>query len=270
MPERHRIRHSFERHAGEYDDHASIQKIVVDRLSGLVDYYQKTAPACLLDVGCGTGAMLGRLRESWPLARAIGVDLAYDMLQCARQGVADGAQMVQADADNLPFQENSVDLLVSASTLQWLDNPVHAIAEFVRVLKPGGLVCVAFFGGATLCELHRCYQQVLRTDTGENDPRLARLHRFKPVDEFENEVRSLPLEEISLLSEKTIEWRSDLYELLRSIKGVGAGAGSRQGAGGLGWKRVLHDVSEAYREQFGADRGIPATYETIYLIARKV
>lgn len=266
MFDREKIRHSFGRNAHRYDGLASVQKLVVERLATLV--LQQCPPGTVhnfLDVGCGTGAMLSSLKYLYPGATGIGLDLAFEMARAA-SGVAG---TVSGDAEHLPFRGASLDLVVSASTLQWLDGFETCLSEFARVVTPGGAVCVAFFGGETLRELHHSYQLVLGGRCGGGDARLGRLHRFRGGDDLSRALEGSGLHQICLFSERYVDLKKGLFDLLGSIKGIGAGPGGG-GTGGLGWRGVLNEVERCYRQEYGRDDGMmPATYETVYLVAEK-
>ncbi len=92
----------------------------------------------VLDVGCGTGYLVAGLRRAVPGLRLVGADLSAGMLGRAR--VAGGWPLVQADAGRLPVATGSVDLLVARGVLHHLEDPAAALAEWRRVLAPGGRV----------------------------------------------------------------------------------------------------------------------------------
>lgn len=96
-----------------------------------------------LDCGCGTGFL------SFELAvrghRVTGIDFAPAMLEAARTKAAENGAKVnfeQGDAENLRFADGSFDLVVSRHVLWTLPHPEAAIAEWVRLLRPGGRLAV--------------------------------------------------------------------------------------------------------------------------------
>lgn len=96
-----------------------------------------------LDCGCGTGFL------SFELAgrghRVTGIDFAPAMLEAARAKAAQNCATVvfeQGDAENLRFPDKSFDLVVSRHVLWTLPHPEAAIAEWVRLLRPGGRLAV--------------------------------------------------------------------------------------------------------------------------------
>jgi ubiquinone/menaquinone biosynthesis C-methylase UbiE len=95
----------------------------------------------LLEVGCGVGAVLGILGESFPGLVLAGVDVEERQLETARAHLASlglEADLCRADALDLPFEDGSVDHVWMMWFLEHLDDPVGALREARRVLVPGG------------------------------------------------------------------------------------------------------------------------------------
>jgi ubiquinone/menaquinone biosynthesis C-methylase UbiE len=99
-----------------------------------------------LDVGCGTGRLLAFLHQAWPGLRLAGLDLSPPYLAEARRLVGRTARvkLVEGAAERLPFEEASIDLVVSSYLLHELPGEVRAraLAEMARVLSPGGLLVI--------------------------------------------------------------------------------------------------------------------------------
>ena len=106
----------------------------------------------VLDVGCGGGFL------SNPLALAghdvVGVDLSEQSLEVARRYDKSGRVHYQlADAYELPFSAKSFDVVCAMDFLEHVEDPSKAIAEFSRVLKPGGLFFFHTFNRNLLSKL---------------------------------------------------------------------------------------------------------------------
>ena len=112
-----------------------VQDAVVEALGAV-------APACVLDVGCGTGLLATRLAHDLPRARVVGCDFSYGMLVHARRHGAP-VGWVQADAQRLPLRDGVADAIVSTEAFHWFPDKARALAEFRRVLRPGGRLLVA-------------------------------------------------------------------------------------------------------------------------------
>ncbi len=92
----------------------------------------------VIDVGCGTGAMLGDLRRrSW--LRTLGTDLSPYALALADGGDGSGGFAV-ARAEQLPLRAGAGAALLSLDVVEHLDDDVLAMAEYARVVGPGGTV----------------------------------------------------------------------------------------------------------------------------------
>ncbi|HKY61256.1 MAG TPA: methyltransferase domain-containing protein [Gemmatimonadota bacterium] len=96
----------------------------------------------ILDVGCGTGALLAAAARRAPASRLAGVDLSPAMLVVARKRLESRAALVAADAARLPFADRGFDLVVSTSALHYWPDPGACMAEIARVLRPGGRVAI--------------------------------------------------------------------------------------------------------------------------------
>jgi ubiquinone/menaquinone biosynthesis C-methylase UbiE len=86
----------------------------------------------VLDAGCGTGLITRHLDGA-----VIGLDINGWNLAQAREH-APQASFIIGDMENLPLADEKIDLVVCSETLEHLLQPQHAIAEFARVLRPGG------------------------------------------------------------------------------------------------------------------------------------
>jgi ubiquinone/menaquinone biosynthesis C-methylase UbiE len=102
----------------------------------------------LLDVGCGTGALASVAFENGAKEVVCG-DIAAFMLEQAKEKEVVGNvdySFCQLDAEGLPYKDNSFDAVISGMTFGTLPNQKLALDEMVRVVKPGGLVCVGAHG----------------------------------------------------------------------------------------------------------------------------
>ncbi len=97
-----------------------------------------------LDVGCGPGNVTASLaRAAGPDGLALGIDVSGPMLARAVRAEA-GPQVafLRADAQRLPLRDQTVDAVVSIAVVMLVPDPVAALAEMARVLRPGGRLAV--------------------------------------------------------------------------------------------------------------------------------
>ncbi|GAC1452246.1 MAG: malonyl-ACP O-methyltransferase BioC [Desulfuromonadaceae bacterium] len=267
MPDTGKIAAAFHRKAVEYDQHVLVQKRVVAHLAGSVELHLNREPEHILDVGTGTGAMLGRLHARYPDARLTGVDIAHNMCLRTMQKLGTTCHVVNGDAASLPFRTGAFDLAVSASVLQWVGDLSAALNELRRVVRPGGDISLAFFCDGTLGELQQCFRDAISSCNPDNSQKASRLHGFRTVDDVRLIVNAMDFERVVVTVETEVDWYDDLHSLLRSIKNIGAGTVSGGSGSGLGWRGILQETSRLYRGRYGQNGRIPATYKVLYLSA---
>lgn len=140
---RHWVRGIFDRTAGDYD------RVERWMAFGTGSWYRRRAlrqaglrpGMVVVDVGVGTGLVA---REAAAIVgdpvNVIGVDPSPGMVAHAR--VPDGVRLLAGSAENLPLPDAHADFVSMGYALRHVDDLATAFAEFDRVLKPGGLVCV--------------------------------------------------------------------------------------------------------------------------------
>jgi len=96
----------------------------------------------VLDAGCGTGGLILRLREANPAWRFAGIDFMPLACELARRRCGEATDIREASITALPFADASFDAVVSADVVCQVGNPEVAAAEFMRVLRPGGVVVI--------------------------------------------------------------------------------------------------------------------------------
>lgn len=107
------------------------RELVLGLLRGLVE-----PGGLVLDVGCGTGSLVERLRGEG--FRALGVDSRRDAI-AVRLRASPGLWLLQADGGRLPLRDEAVDAVLLLDTLEHADDEAM-LTEAVRVLRPGGVV----------------------------------------------------------------------------------------------------------------------------------
>ncbi len=268
------VRRTFERAASTYDSAAVLQREVGQRMAERLALV-KLRPAAILDAGCGTGDALSELRTRFPEAFIAGLDLALAMLFAARRRATAGLAserpllarlfgpranastapaLVCADVCRLPLASGAVDLIWSNLTLQWINEPTTAFAEFHRVLRVGGLLTFTTFGPDTLRELRAAFAGV---------DRATHVSRFIDMHDLGDMLVNTGFAEPVVDMEKLTLTYADATALMRDLKAIGARnatLGRPRGLTGRArWQRML-EALEAFRR----DDRLPATFEVVY------
>ncbi|AFY91022.1 class I SAM-dependent methyltransferase [Chroococcidiopsis thermalis] len=137
------VREQYDQMAAKYDRRWS--SYITNTLSFLQDWTQISPQDKVLDIACGTGEFERLVLTQQPMQEIIGVDISEKMLAIAREKLHAAYPNVSfhsASATALPFPDNSFDVVVSASSFHYFEDPVAALVEMKRVLKPNGRVII--------------------------------------------------------------------------------------------------------------------------------
>lgn len=120
----------------ELKGHRGMPLEFYDRVLGVVG---SLSGLRVIDVGCGDGTLLEKAAARWPTAELWGVDVVPSERPIQRRGI----RVVVADLrGDLPFQNQSMDLVISTETLEHLVDPDRCLKEMRRIIRPGGRVVV--------------------------------------------------------------------------------------------------------------------------------
>ncbi len=250
------IAKSFNRSVKSYDNCAVIQNIVGERLSERLDLVI-IEPEIIIDIGSGTGNFVRELQQRYKKKKVIGIDIADKMSAFAnkQRKWLSKERYICADAEALPFTDNSVDLVFSNLMIQWLPNPDQFFEDVQRVLKPGGLLMFTSFGPDTLKEIRQSWGQV--------DDKIH-VNRFIDMHDIGDSLTSSGFAGIVMDTETitmTYESLNDLHQDLKGLGEINLNAGRAHSLmGKMLWNKYL----QAY-EQFRSSNGdYPATWEIAY------
>ena len=137
----------------------------------------------LLDVGCGPASVTADLAGFVAPGRVVGLDASSAVLDVARglleeRGLRDRVELMTGDVSALPFDDDTFDVVHAHQLLQHLDDPVAALAEMRRVVRPGGIVAARdavysakawFPHSAGMDSWREVYMATARANGGEPD-----------------------------------------------------------------------------------------------------
>jgi ubiquinone/menaquinone biosynthesis C-methylase UbiE len=157
-------RRYYDDFAGWYEKerHLPYHRMLDDLEVGLVERYATGKD--VLEVGCGTGLILDRVRGFARSAR--GIDLSAGMLQRA---VGRGLAVAQASATALPVPDASVDVAYSFKVLAHIPPIADALAEMARVVRPGGWVLAEFYNTRSIRRLVKAMKPATAVSDTTND-----------------------------------------------------------------------------------------------------
>jgi SAM-dependent methyltransferase len=136
--------------------------VILPAAAGLIPWLELDGRSIVLDVGAGTGALASAVRTAAP-ATVVAVDASAEMLRVAHG--QRGIPAVQADAMALPVAAGKADAVVLAYVLFHLPDPVVALKEAARVLRPGGRVATVTWASERIEPAQMVWDEAL-TDAG--------------------------------------------------------------------------------------------------------
>ncbi len=269
MTEKSAIKKSFARAARTYDGYATLQREAAGVVASLLTRFMREAaiismetvaasgppsipPLYLLDAGSGTGALSALIKDGGFCV--FGVDIALPMLKYTR-GTRPwtGGRLSAGDLEELPYRDEAFDAVASSLALQWTE-PGLSFNEAARVLGPGGLFVFSTLGPATLHELRECLGS-------------EALARFTSMDEALSILEASGFETVFSEEQTVIKHYPTLRDLLVTLKQIGASPVSKDCKGPSA--SALKDAEAEYSKRFAVEGGVSATYELIYIAARK-
>ncbi|WP_421855272.1 malonyl-ACP O-methyltransferase BioC [Marinomonas sp.] len=247
----------FDRASLSYDSYADFQKIVLDRLFAILPLSQADV---VVDLGTGTGQALGILSEKLTPKCNIALDLSPQMLAVASEhfSALQNTHYVCADAERLPLQDKSCDLVFSSLAIQWCLSPLDLFKELCRVTKPGGYVVFSTLSQGSMPEISKAWRGL---DNKEH------VHQYMTLDAL---VDCVEASELNLLSSELSDismWFDSPESAIYSLKKVGASLIASDGDKPISpskWKAFLLEY-EKQRNEFG----IPLSYQVSFVVAQR-
>jgi SAM-dependent methyltransferase len=212
---------------------------------------------CAVDLGTPTPALRRLLAGSGKIGTMIAVD-ALAGRSAERNGLA-----VAADEEALPFRDGSLDLVVSALALQFVNDLPGTLAQIRRALRPDGLFMAALLGGDTLIELRQAFAEAEVEIEDGISPRVAPFADLRDLGALLQRAHfALPVADIDRV---TVRYGSPLA-LMHDLRRMGA-------ANPLCDRRrrplrhaTLARMMDIYRARFSdADQRVRATFEIIHV-----
>ena len=259
VPDKQAVRESFSKAADSYDSWAEHHRAIAKRLCEFLPPRQ--AINSILELGCGTGILTGRLRQRYAGAKITAIDIAPGMVQrCRRRFSHDPAiRFLVADAEG--FRPDApYDLIASSCSLQWFTDRRGSIRRLRTMVAPGGSVVIAVLVQGTLPELTGSYLAA----TGSTMPGLD----YWDADRYIMLLQSAGLVVTRSEVEPVRVTYRDPLEVLRAMRGIGATLTGEAKAPPLPASKIRRLLAY-YRSHFvdTAGRAV-CTYRVLYLTGK--
>ena len=243
-----RVQRSFSRSFGTYDDAACQQAWIAERLAqALRDNGAPGTFSNAFEFGCGTGHLTRALQAGFQIDRLT----LNDLMSEARLTAQDhAAAFVEGDACSVAWPEG-LDLITSASMIQWVPNPGLLVDRAANQLAPGGWLALSGYGPDQFHEL-------AALGSSSNAPGLIALDTLGAAVSRQFDILDIgeARHRIRFPTPRAV---------LHHLRKTGVNGHARET-----WtKSTLARFSAAYSEKFGSAEGVSLTYHPIWIIARR-
>ena len=196
-------------------------------------------------------------------------DIAVDLgtpTDAVRRAIAERVGTVAAvvaDEEALPFRDASLDLVVSALALQFVNDLPGTLIQIRRALKPDGLFLAAMIGGESLAELRAAFAEAEAEVEGGVSPRVAPFADLRDLGALLQRAGfALPVTDVDRI---TVRYASPLA-LMHDLRRMGAGNALTERRRTPLRRATLRRLLEIYAERFADPDGrIRATFEIVWL-----
>lgn len=208
-------------------------------------------------LGAHHGVLARLMRSQSTVGLAIETDSAPRPL-----ALCDGPKVL-ADEELLPFRDGSLDLVVSALALQFVNDLPGTLAQIHRALKPDGLLLASMLGGSTLTELREAFLAAEAEVEGGASPRVAPFADVRDAGALLQRAGfALPVADSDTV---TVTYATP-FDLMREIKRMGASNVMLARRRTPLRRATLIRAAEIYAERFSTSEGrIKATFEIVSL-----
>ncbi len=245
MIDKQQVARSFTRAASLYEEHATAQRTIAQRLMRYISACDPLSCGSVLEVGVGTGMLTRQICEELSPSRMTLNDLSKQMLELAEQDAT--TSLVCADAESYDF-EGEFDLIASSSTIQWFERPDRFIQRMCERLKTGGVLAISSFGEQNFKQIRELTNRGLKYYTTED---------YAAMLPDTMELKTLCEEQITLHFKST-------KELMTHLRDSGVNGTEPR----LSVAQTRKFLSE-YTKHFSSEEGLALTYHPIYIVATK-
>lgn len=244
-----------DRQAGSAHAHAFLLEHAAEEIVERLGFITRSFPLAL-DLGAHQGLLARRL------AGLNGVGCVVAMEAAARLLAQCPLPRILADEELLPLRDGAFDLVVSALSLQHVNDLPGTLAQVRRALKPDGLLLAAILGGESLRELREAFLVAESEIEGGASPRVAPFADVRDLGGLLQRAGfALPVADTQIL---TVTYETP-FALMRDLRGMGASNALLARRRAPLRRATLMRAAEVYVERFGSGGRVPATFEIVML-----
>ncbi len=184
------VREMFDSIAPAYDFMNRAMTFGIDKLwrAKAVKMIRNHSPRQILDIATGTGDLAIKLARELPEVKITGVDLSEGMIEIGRKkvteaGLDERVEMMTGDCLSLPMADDSYDCVTVAYGVRNFERLLQGYREMLRVLRPGGMLCVIELStptSAIVKPLYKIYTRYIIPAVGRMVSKDVRAYSYLP------------------------------------------------------------------------------------------
>jgi NADH dehydrogenase [ubiquinone] 1 alpha subcomplex assembly factor 5 len=251
--DRRLLRARRNRVAASYSSYAFLKERISLDLRNRLEHIRRPFNHAL-DLGCHTGQLSTHLKAS----TLISADLSEAMVTLTSSPLK-----VVLDEEALPFAPSSLDLIISALSVQWVNDIPGFLTQVFHCLKPDGLFLASLFGGDTLIELRECLENAELEISGGITPRLSPMLSIQDAGALLQRAGfALPVADHERIE---VSYPHPLA-LLKDLRAMGETNALANRSRSPLTRKVLTRMVELYQKRYGLKSGrIYATFDIVTL-----
>ncbi|XP_073848739.1 arginine-hydroxylase NDUFAF5, mitochondrial isoform X2 [Musca autumnalis] len=215
------------------------------------------------DLGCNRG-FLSRHILAESVKHLTLCDISPTMLSQATG--TPGLQISKREIDEEQWDvKNSLDLILSSLSLHWVNDLPGCFGKVIRSLKEDGVFIASMFGGDTLYELRSSLQLAELERKGGIAPHISPFTQIRDIGSLLNRAGFTML---TIDTDEIVIGYPTMFELMNDLKGMAENNAAFNRPLNLNRDTMLA-ASAVYKEMYGNDKGIPATFQIIYFVGWK-
>lgn len=248
---------SFSKAATHYDQFAQLQRDIGEQLLNKVSL---TNPACMIDLGCGTGYFSEKLAIQFPNTALTCFDLSESMLaQAQKRNIISSMSNVsfqQGDIDQLPFDASSIDLIYSNLVVQWSADLETCLTQIKNGLKVGGKAYLSTLLCGSLDELTQAWKNV------DQHPHT---NRFLDRQTIQKNIDKVGFSKAQVTTETRTLQYENVIEVMRALKGIGANHVHGHQAVQTSGRQLIKQLETGYQPYKNENGLLNLTYQVCYI-----
>ncbi|EDW85889.1 uncharacterized protein Dwil_GK23302 [Drosophila willistoni] len=218
------------------------------------------------DIGCNRG-YLSRHILAECVEHLTLTDTSATMLEQAKGTPGLKMAKIVKDEEDLDFDDNSLDLVISSLSLHWVNDLPGCFAKIKQCLKPDGVFIASLFGGDTLYELRSSLQLAELERKGGISPHISPFTQIRDIGSLLNRAGFTML---TIDTDEMVIGYPTMFELMWDLKGMAENNAAFNRPAHLSRETMLA-ASAIYQELYAKanETGVPATFQIIYFVGWK-